>query len=265
MAALRAVGMTEQVARDCVFRQHPEPLFLDYYGQFKPALQDLQRLFCEDSDAQVSGGHAAATSSAEPSPSLPQDSALTGPQAQGSAMPGLPQDSAVTGQQAQGSTRHVANTVLACYPHFVMFAVDEELSKSIKAKVEYLKSSGLDQAAISNVMLRYPNFIDVQMEKTFKPKVDYLLKTGFSGPLLCQLLSQSPEIMKLSKKQLERRWKYLHMVLRASMEDVTAEPGALLLHVYNDMGPASNYVHGLLDKDRALHLIGLTWRKTRKP
>ena len=102
--------------------------------------------------------------------------------------------------------------------------------------------------------------------RTFKPKVDYLLKTGFSGPLLCQLLSQCPEIMKLSKKQLERRWKYLHMVLRASMEDVAAEPGALLLHVYNDMGPASNYVHGLSDKDRAevrtQHLVGLTWRRT---
>ena len=55
-------------------------------------------------------------------------------------MSSQPQDSALTGPQVQGSTRHVANTVLANtvlarYPHFVMFAVDEELSKSIKAKV----------------------------------------------------------------------------------------------------------------------------------
>ena len=125
----------------------------------QPALQDLQQLFCEDSDAKVSGGRAAATSSAEPPLSLSRDSAVTGQQAQGSTTPRLPkesslkdpraqgstmssqpQDSALTGPQAQGSTRHVANTVLANtvlarYPHFVMFAVDEELSKSIKAKV----------------------------------------------------------------------------------------------------------------------------------
>ena len=121
----------------------------------QPALQDLQQLFCEDSDAKVSGGHAAATSSAEPplslpresavtgeqaqggstTPRLPQESTLKGPRAQGSTMSSQPQDSALTGPQAQGSTRHVANTVLARYPHFVMFAVDEELSKSIKAKV----------------------------------------------------------------------------------------------------------------------------------
>jgi len=37
--------------------------------------------------------------------------------------------------------------------------------------------------------------------------------------------------MKLSKKQLERKWKFLHMVAEASLEDVAAVPQVLLLKV----------------------------------
>lgn len=67
--------------------------------------------------------------------------------------------------------------------------------------------------------------------RTFKPKIESLQKAGFRGPMLCQLLHGSPEIMKLSKNQLERRWKFLHVVVGASLEEVAATPQVLLLQV----------------------------------
>ena len=69
------------------------------------------------------------------------------------------------------------------------------------------------------------------LQRTFKPKIEVLQKTGFRGPLLRQLLKGCPGIMKLSKKQLERKWKFLHMVAEASLEDVAAVPQVLLLKV----------------------------------
>ena len=83
--------------------------------------------------------------------------------------------------------------------------------------------------------------------RTFKPKVEFLYKIGFKGPLLRDLLRGSPETMKLSKRQIERRWKFLHMVVGASEQEVASESRVMLMSVFDDIGPAYSYFKSLSD------------------
>jgi len=133
--------------------------------------------------------------------------------------------------------------MLVCnYPELLLYLLDNGVAAQVDKKVAALRDAGLGAVDVGMAILTCPGFFQVDVQRTLVPKLRVLQAAGIRGAELRGLLVACPNVLQVSRAQLQRNLRFLTTVVGASVSDILDTPQVLALSVHRELGPAFAYL-----------------------